>query len=191
MSMTNAQRTKLISAINGADVRIIAIANGLLDAIDLKRFLPPAVDGLLHRHVATFFLYRPNDGGNSKDSLTASISDGGKKIYAIGFSSDAVDRGPYYLVMLLTRELARVVCDAEHMTDHEDRRTIYQNYEKYLVMLINEHTGTDITDESNYNPPTPKNRRHSVLTSGAGRDTPQQLFFILAVLDDFHRKIYT
>ena len=156
MSMTNAQRTKFINAINGADVRVLALDAGLLDAIDLKRFLPPSVNDLLHRHCTTFFLYRPNDDSKGKDSLTRWIDGGkGNRLYAIGISEDAVDRGPYYLVMLLARELARVVVDAEHMADHEDHEAILQNYANYLVLLINEHTGKDITDDANYNPLTP------------------------------------
>ena len=156
MSLTNQQRTKMLQAIQGADVRVLALDAGLLDAIDLKRFLPPSVNDLLHRHCTTFFLYRPNDDSKGKDSLTRWIDNGdGNRLYAIGISSNAVDRGPYYLVMLLARELARVVCDAEHMTDNEDRKAIYKHHNTYLVMLINQHTGKDITNETNYNPPNP------------------------------------
>ena len=168
MSMTNAQRTKLINVINGADVRIITIDNGLLDMLDLKRFLPPAVNDLLHRHCTTFFLYRANDDSKGRDSLTRWIDGGkGKKIYAIGFADDAANRGPYYLLMLLARELARVVCDAEHMTDPEDHEAILRNFANYLVLLINEHTGKDITDDANYNPTKPPK---NAATAFSGRE---------------------
>ena len=154
MSLTNQQRTQLISAINSEDVRIITMNNGLLDALDLKRFLPSAVNDLLHKHVATFFLFRPHDDSKCRDSLTAWTKGGSEKIYAIGISDTAVNRGPYYLVYLLALELARIVC-AEHKAEREDRKAILRDYLNYLIMLINQHTGKDIEDNSNYNPPNP------------------------------------
>lgn len=96
MSMTNAQRTELISTINGEDVRISTVGNGLLDVLDLKGFIPPAVDGVLHSHCSTFFFPGQTITARAGGSLTSWIDNGdGDRLYAICMSSNAVDRGPY------------------------------------------------------------------------------------------------
>lgn len=150
MSLTNQQRTRLINAATGADARVLGISQALLNQLDIRQYIPPSVDKLLHEHVSSYYLFKANttgEDGKTKDGLTTWIDDKQGRLYCIGIGTAALDKGPDYVLLVLLHELAHVLIDKDRPGNHEEHDEAFHAMLDQLILAVNDFSGKNLKND--------------------------------------------